>query len=108
VVTAIGRCLFAWEICTTLHHGGAHTSTGTTKSVPPTEAEATDSALEHELAPAKADHFSASRETHGVTVVEGEHPGGSDYAAELRGEIDKANSAPQEAGIAVRFIASKG
>jgi hypothetical protein len=46
--------------------------------------------------------------TLGVRVVEGEHPGSSYYAAELRVGIDKANLAAQQAGIAVRFIAAKG
>ena len=44
----------------------------------------------------------------GVVIVEGEHPGSSYYAAELRVGIAKANSAAQEAGIAVRFVTSKG
>lgn len=45
--------------------------------------------------------------TLGVRVVEGEHPGSSCYAAELRVGIDKANSAARSAGISVRFMAAK-
>lgn len=47
------------------------------------------------------------RETLGVEVVEGEHPGSSYYAAELRGDIDEANRAAKAAGIPVRFVAAK-
>ena len=47
------------------------------------------------------------RKALGVRVVEGEHPGSSYYAAELRVGIDEANLAAQQAGIAVRFIATK-
>jgi len=39
----------------------------------------------------------------GVVIVEGEHPGSTYYAAELRVEIDSANKAAAEAGIPVRF-----
>ena len=42
----------------------------------------------------------------GVTVVEGEHPGSTYYAAELHGDIDEANRAAGEAGIPVRFVAA--
>ena len=46
-------------------------------------------------------------ETLGVEVVEGEHPGSTYYAAELRNDIDQANRAAQQAGIPVRFVAAK-
>lgn len=46
-------------------------------------------------------------ETPGVDVVEGEHPGSTYYAAELRNGIDQANRAAQRAGIPVRFVAAK-
>jgi len=46
-------------------------------------------------------------ETLGVDVVEGEHPGSSYYAAELRGDIDEANRAAAAAGIPMRFVAAK-
>lgn len=42
-------------------------------------------------------------DTVGVTVVEGEHPGSTYYAAELTGDIDAANKAAADAGIPVRF-----
>ena len=47
------------------------------------------------------------RETLGVEVVEGEHPGSTYYAAELRNDIDQANRTAQQAGIPVRFVAAK-
>jgi hypothetical protein len=43
----------------------------------------------------------------GVEVVEGEHPGSTYYAAELRNDIDQASRAAQQAGIPVRFVAAK-
>lgn len=46
-------------------------------------------------------------ETLGVEVIEGEHPGSTHYAAELRGDIDEANRAAEAAGIPVRFVAAK-
>ena len=45
-------------------------------------------------------------ETLGVEVIEGEHPGSTYYAAELRGDIDEANRAAEAAGIPVRFVAA--
>lgn len=39
----------------------------------------------------------------GVVVVEGEHPGSTYYAAELRQDIEKANAAAQELGLPFRF-----
>ena len=39
----------------------------------------------------------------GVVIIEGEHPGSSYYAAELRGEIGLANAAAQVLGLACRF-----
>lgn len=42
-------------------------------------------------------------ETLGVTIVEGEHPGSTYYAAELKYDIDTANKAATAAGIPVRF-----
>lgn len=46
-------------------------------------------------------------ETLGVEVVEGEHPGSTYYAAELRGDIEEANRAAEAAGIPVRFVVAK-
>ena len=46
-------------------------------------------------------------ETLGVDVVEGEHPGSTYYAAELRGDIDEANRAAEAAGIPVRFTSRR-
>jgi hypothetical protein len=46
-------------------------------------------------------------DTLGVEVVEGEHPGSTYYAAELRGDVDEANRAAEAAGIPVRFVAAK-
>ena len=46
-------------------------------------------------------------ETLGVEVIEGEHPGSTYYAAELRGDIDEANRAAEAAGIPVRFVPAK-
>jgi hypothetical protein len=45
-------------------------------------------------------------ETLGVEVIEGEHPGSTYYAAELRGDINEANRAAEAAGISVRFVAA--
>ena len=39
-----------------------------------------------------------------VDIVEGEHPGSTYYAAELRGDIDVANRAAEAAGLRVRFV----
>jgi hypothetical protein len=44
----------------------------------------------------------------GVVVVEGEHPGSTYYAAELKSDIDDANNAAIAAGIPVRFKKGKG
>lgn len=44
----------------------------------------------------------------GVTIVEGEHPGSTYYAAELTGNVAVANKAAAAAGIAVRFKKGKG
>lgn len=43
----------------------------------------------------------------GVRIVEGEHPGSTYYAAELRNEIDQANRAAKQAGIPVQLVAAK-
>ena len=40
----------------------------------------------------------------GIDLVEGEHPGSSYYAAELRGDIDVANRAAEAAGLRLRFV----
>ena len=40
----------------------------------------------------------------GVDIVEGEHPGSTYYAAELRGDIEAANTAAISCGLAVRFV----
>ncbi len=47
------------------------------------------------------------RRTLGVKVIEGEHPGSTYYAAELRGDIGEANRAAEAAGIPVRFVVAK-
>ncbi len=44
--------------------------------------------------------------TLGVEVVEGEHPGSTYYAAELRKGIDEANRAAELGDIPVRFVAT--
>ncbi len=41
----------------------------------------------------------------GVVIIEGEHPGSSYYAAELRCSVDEANAAARAHGIPVRFVA---
>jgi hypothetical protein len=40
----------------------------------------------------------------GVKVIEGEHPGSTYYAAELRQPMEDANRAAEENGIPVRFV----
>jgi hypothetical protein len=45
-----------------------------------------------------------SKSVPGVTVVEGEHPGSTYYAAELRISVAKANAAAKKAGIPVGFV----
>jgi hypothetical protein len=39
----------------------------------------------------------------GVVIIEGEHPGSSYYAAELRNDIDEANATAEELGLPFRF-----
>jgi len=39
----------------------------------------------------------------GIKTVEGEYPGSSYYAAELRGTVEAANAAADSAGLAIRF-----
>ena len=39
----------------------------------------------------------------GVEIIEGEHPGSSYYAAELRHDIDYANQVAREMGLEFRF-----
>lgn len=39
----------------------------------------------------------------GIKIVEGEYPGSSYYAAELRGTVEAANAAAESAGLAIRF-----
>lgn len=46
------------------------------------------------------------RITLGVKVIEGEHPGSTYYAAELRGDIACANRAAEAGQIPVRFVAA--
>ena len=41
----------------------------------------------------------------GLRVVEGEHPGSSYYAAELKRPADEANARAQELGVPLRFVA---
>jgi hypothetical protein len=40
----------------------------------------------------------------GIVIVEGEHPGSSYYAAELRESIEYANAQAEKLGAAVRFV----
>lgn len=40
-----------------------------------------------------------------VVIIEGDHPGSSYYAAELRGDLARANQVAQELGLAFRFRA---
>jgi hypothetical protein len=40
-------------------------------------------------------------------VIDGEHPGSTYYAAELRVDIEEANRAAEAAGMPVRFVAAK-
>ena len=47
-------------------------------------------------------------DTLGVTIVEGEHPGSTYYAAELTCDVDAANKAAANAVIPVRFKNRKG
>ena len=42
----------------------------------------------------------------GVEIIEGEHPGSSYYAAELRQDVDYANQVAREMGLEFRFRAS--
>lgn len=44
----------------------------------------------------------------GVVIVEGDLPGSTYYAAELRGGIEKANKAAKRSGLNVRFVVAKG
>ena len=46
-------------------------------------------------------------DTLGVDIVEGDRPGSTYYAAELRGDMDRANRAAEAAGIPVRFVAAQ-
>ena len=39
----------------------------------------------------------------GVEIIEGEHPGSSYYAAELRQDVDYANQVAREMGLEFRF-----
>jgi hypothetical protein len=39
----------------------------------------------------------------GIKIVDGEYPGSSYYAAELRGTVEAANAAAESAGLAIRF-----
>ena len=42
-----------------------------------------------------------------IDIVEGDRPGSTYYAAELRGDMDTANRAAEAAGIPVRFVAAQ-
>jgi hypothetical protein len=44
-----------------------------------------------------------TRQALGVVIVEGEHPGSSYYAAELRNDIDSANETATELELPFRF-----
>lgn len=46
-------------------------------------------------------------ETLGIDIVEGDRPGSTYYAAELRGDLEAANRAAEVAGIPVRFVMAK-
>ncbi len=50
-------------------------------------------------------HYMASNDLDviGVVIVEGEHPGSTYYAAELKIDVDAANKAAEDASIPVRF-----
>ena len=48
-----------------------------------------------------------SLEQIGVVIVEGDRPGSTYYAAELRGDIREANKAAKRAGLNVRFVVMK-
>ena len=52
-----------------------------------------------------SDLSAAVRKLLGVVIIEGEYPGSSYYAAELRGEIGPAKAAAQALGLAFRFRA---
>lgn len=47
------------------------------------------------------------RKALGVVIIEGDHPGSSYYAAELRGDIAQANQVAQERGLDFRFRAER-
>jgi hypothetical protein len=40
----------------------------------------------------------------GVQIIEGDHPGSSYYAAELRQDIDYANEVARDSGLECRFL----
>ena len=42
----------------------------------------------------------------GVQIIEGEHPGSTYYAAELRQDIDYANQVARDSGLECRFRSS--
>lgn len=44
----------------------------------------------------------------GVVIIEGEHPGSSYFAAELRADIDVANRTAEAQGIPIRFVPAGG
>ena len=48
-----------------------------------------------------------TNEALGVQIIEGEHPGSSYYAAELRSDINAANAAAAELGLPFRFREEK-
>jgi hypothetical protein len=42
--------------------------------------------------------------TFGIVIVDGDHPGSSYYAAELRTDVDEANAIARADGIPIRFV----
>lgn len=44
----------------------------------------------------------------GVVIIEGEHPGSTYYAAELRKDLEEANAVAQEWGLPFRFRPESG
>ena len=46
----------------------------------------------------------STQEDLGIVVIEGEHPGSSYYAAELRVPVEDANQRAEQMGIPIRFI----
>jgi hypothetical protein len=43
----------------------------------------------------------------GVQIIEGEHPGSTYHAAELRQDIDYANQVARDIGLECRFVSAR-